>query len=98
MRDGGNLSQLPVRSRRRFSPDPTFAAARERFRYFALALLGNVMDIEHTLAPVGAASAEPKRSWISPAVQDLGSMRQLTLLLQDSGIGGCDFTDPDCEF
>jgi hypothetical protein len=56
------------------------------------------MDIDPTLAPSGAASAEPKRSWVAPAVLDLGGMRQLTLLLQDSGIGGCDFTDPDCEF
>ncbi len=51
------------------------------------------MDIDHTLAPVGAASAEPKRSWISPAVLDLGSMRQLTLLLQATG--ECDPANPD---
>ncbi len=62
---------------------------------FALDLLANVMDIDSTLAPSGAASAEPKRSWISPAVLDLGSMRQLTLLLQDSIPVIC---DPDLPF
>lgn len=53
------------------------------------------MDNDRTLAPSGAASAEAKRSWISPAVLDLGGMRQLTLL-QASGVGGCDFDQPDC--
>jgi hypothetical protein len=55
------------------------------------------MDTDRTLAPSGAASAEPKRNWISPAVLDLGGMRDLTLL-QASGVGGCDFNDPNCEF
>jgi hypothetical protein len=52
------------------------------------------MDIDLTHAPSGAASAEPKRSWISPAVLDLGSMRQLTLL-QGVTIGGT--CEPDVE-
>jgi hypothetical protein len=55
------------------------------------------MDIDRTHAPAGAASAEPKRSWISPAVLDLGGMRDLTLLQGASGEVGCDFGDPDCE-
>jgi hypothetical protein len=54
------------------------------------------MDIDRTHAPAGAASAEPKRSWISPAVMDLGAMRQLTLLQGPSGEVGCDFGEP-CE-
>jgi hypothetical protein len=66
-----------------------FAAARERFQYFAFDLLGNVMDIDSTLAPSGAASAEPKRNWTSPVVLDLGSMRHLTLLQGDSNGGIC---------
>lgn len=53
------------------------------------------MDIDRTLAPAGAASAEPKRSWISPAVLDLGAMRELTLL-QASGEVVCNFDEP-CE-
>jgi hypothetical protein len=56
------------------------------------------MDIDRTHAPAGAASAEPKRSWISPAVQDLGAMRQLTLL--QGPTFECEPTpeNPECPF
>lgn len=55
------------------------------------------MDTDCPPAPSGAASAEPKRSWISPAVLELGGMRQLTLLQGGTGGGDCDpFENPAC--
>lgn len=44
------------------------------------------MDIDRSVAQTGSESAEPKRSWISPAVQDMGSLRHLTL--QGPSFGG----------
>jgi hypothetical protein len=98
IRDEVTFPGSPFAHAAAFLSVPIFSAARERFRYFALdLLLDNVMDIDPTLAPSGAASAEPKRGWMSPAVQDLGSMRQLTLLLQ--GTNECiPSEDPDCPF
>ena len=55
------------------------------------------MHIDCSAAPAANGPAEPRRTWIAPAVLDLGGMRNLTLL-QPSGIGGCEFGDPDCEF
>jgi|GEM_PF-6317877 len=55
------------------------------------------MDIDRSLAPTATGPAAPKRSWISPAVQQLGAMRELTLLQGTSGGGFCDpFLDPNC--
>jgi hypothetical protein len=55
------------------------------------------MEIDRTPTPTVAGPAAPKRTWVSPAVSDLGGVRELTLL-QTSGTGGCDFTDLDCPF
>jgi hypothetical protein len=55
------------------------------------------MEIDRPALTVPAL-ATPKRIWVSPAVSDLGSMRELTLL-QGGGSGGgiCDpFEDPNC--
>lgn len=54
------------------------------------------MDIDRSLAPAEPYSAELKRSWISPAVDDLGGMRTLTLLQGGSIPGGCEPDAPSC--
>jgi hypothetical protein len=57
------------------------------------------MEIDRPDTPTLPGPAAPKRSWVTPAVLELGSMRQLTLL-QGGSIGGeCDpDVDPDCGF
>lgn len=50
--------------------------------------------MDNDRGPVPTASAEIKRSWMSPVVLDLGGMRQLTLLQGLSGGGTCSPPDP----
>lgn len=47
------------------------------------------MDIDRSGVPAGFGSAQPKRSWISPTVVNLGFLRELTLLQGGSGGGVC---------
>lgn len=52
------------------------------------------MDFNRDVVPVGSDSAALKRSWVSPAVVDLGGLSTLTL---ESGGGFCNpIVDPDC--
>jgi hypothetical protein len=52
------------------------------------------MDIDRSVLPAGRGPVKPKRIWISPAVVDLGAMRELTLLQGGSGGGECLPPDP----
>lgn len=55
------------------------------------------METDRKTAAAAASAAQPRRGWISPAVVDLGGMRQLTLLQGPSGGGVCDpFVNPNC--
>lgn len=60
-----------------------------------------VLETEHR--PVAAEvvlAASTRRTWVSPAVVEMGGMRQLTLLQGASIAGNCDLTgnDPSCGF
>ena len=59
------------------------------------------METEHrpTAAEVVLA-ASTRRTWVSPAVVEMGGMRQLTLLQGGSVAGSCelDGSDPVCGF
>jgi hypothetical protein len=52
------------------------------------------MDIDRSVVPARSGLVKPKRIWISPAVVDLGAMRELTLLQGGSGGGVCAPPDP----
>jgi hypothetical protein len=55
------------------------------------------MDIDRSPTPAVPGPAARKRTWVSPAVLELGSMRQLTLLQGPSGGGICNpFENPEC--
>lgn len=55
------------------------------------------MEIDRPLTPAVPGPAAPRRSWVAPAVLELGSMRQLTLLQGTSQEEECDpDLDPNC--
>jgi hypothetical protein len=57
------------------------------------------MDMDRSLMLAETGPAEPKRRWIAPIVQELGAMRQLTLLQGITIPGGCDPDMPEtCGF
>jgi hypothetical protein len=55
------------------------------------------METDRPPAPAAGNTAQPRRGWISPAVVDLGGIRELTLLQGGSGGGVCDpLAGPSC--
>ena len=69
---------------------------RERFRTSPSSFPVTVMENDRGLRSAVTGSPETKRSWIAPAVLDLGAMRELTLLQGPSIPGGCDPDVPFC--
>jgi hypothetical protein len=58
------------------------------------------LETEHRSAAAGVVLAAPsRRAWVTPAVLDMGGMRELTLL-QNSVTGNCDLTgsEASCGF